>query len=113
MINDSLKDVERFYSLLQNKSLQIRYQKAADQYNFGEQVVFGHIMISKQHGLLIGKKTFPWDMIEQISINQGMLSVKRKEGGWFSGATAASGAIPNLHVLLSIIDQVVGIKTEI
>ncbi|MEN8240396.1 MAG: DUF6585 family protein [Chloroflexota bacterium] len=110
-INDSLSKVERFYDLLQNKSLQSRYQRSADQYNLGKQVNFGPISISKGQGLLIGKKSYPWDGIAEVSIHQGMLSIKKKDGGWFSGATASSSAIPNLHVLLSIIDQIVGIQT--
>jgi hypothetical protein len=110
VINDSLSEVEKFYALLQNKSLQYRYQRTADQYNLGHQVKFGPIAISKQHGLQVGKKNYPWDDISQVSIHQGMLSIKKKDGGWFSGASASSGAIPNLHVLLSIIDQIVGIK---
>lgn len=110
VINDSLKDVENFYTHLQNKTLQPRYQRLADQYNQGSKVSFGPVAISKQEGLQIGKKTFPWDEIEQVAIDKGVLSVKKKGGGWFSGATATSGTIPNLHVLLSIIDQVIGLK---
>jgi hypothetical protein len=110
VINDSLKDVENFYTHLQNNSLQLRYQRLADRYNLGQEVVFGPVSISKQNGLRINKKAYPWDTIEQVTIDKGMLSVKKKDGGWFSGATATSGTIPNLHVLLSIIDQVIGLK---
>lgn len=109
-INDSLKDVENFYTHLQNHTLQLRYQRLADRYNQGEEVVFGPVSISKQNGLRINKKSYPWDTIEKVTINKGVLSIKKIDGGWFSGATASSGTIPNLHVLLSIIDQVIGLK---
>lgn len=39
------------------------------------------------------------------------LRVMKKDGGWFSGAFVAVGSIPNLAVLLAIVDQVVGLKT--
>jgi hypothetical protein len=110
VINDSLKDVENFYTHLQNNSLQLRYQSLADRYNQGQEVVFGPVSISKQNGLRINKKAYSWETIEQVSIEKGVLSVKKKDGGWFSGASATSGTIPNLHVLLSIIDQVIGLK---
>jgi hypothetical protein len=110
VINDALKNVENFYTHLQNNSLQPRYQRLADQYNQGSKVAFGPVAISKQEGLQVGRKVFAWDTIEQVTIDKGVLSVKRKDGGWFSGASATSGSIPNLHVLLSIIDQIVGLR---
>ena len=109
-INDSLKDVDNFYAHLQNKSLQLRYRRLADLYNKGNKVSFGPVTISKQDGLQVGKKNFTWETIEQVTIDKGILSVKKKDGAWFSGATATSGSIPNLHVLLSIIHQVVGLR---
>jgi hypothetical protein len=48
--------------------------------------------------------------VKEVSIHQGILKVSRKDGGWFSGASAAASVIPNLRVLLSIIDQVTGVK---
>lgn len=110
VINDAFKDVENFYTHLQNNSLQIRYKRLADRYNQGQEVPFGPVSISKQNGLRINKKVYPWDTIEQVTIDKGVLSVKKKAGGWFSGASATSGTIPNLHVLLSIIDQVIGLN---
>lgn len=110
VVNDSIKDVESFYTLLQNNTLQHRYQRKADAYNRGEPVNFGPVTISKKSGIQIGKKTYPWDEIEQVGINKGVLSVKKKNGGWFSGASATAGSIPNLHVLLSIINQIVGLN---
>jgi hypothetical protein len=110
VVNDSIKEVESFYTLLQNNTLQHRYQRLADAYNRGEPAIFGPVTISKTGGLQIGKKTYPWDEIEQVGINKGVLSVKKKGGGWFSGASATAGSIPNLHVLLSIINQIVGLN---
>jgi hypothetical protein len=111
VINDAFKNVENFFTHVQNNSLQLRYQRLADLYNQGKQLSFGPVVISKQNGLQIGKKSFPWDQVDRVSIDKGVLSVKKKDGGWFSGATATSGSIPNLHVLLSIINQVVGLNT--
>jgi len=112
VFNDSLMNVETLYNQIQNHSLNIRYQKLANAYNAGHPVTFGSVVISKQNGLQIGKKVYPWEEIEQVAINKGILSVKKKDGGWFSGASATSGSIPNLHVLLSILDQVIGLKTK-
>ena len=111
VINDSIRDVEAFYTHLQNNTLQHRYQRMADEYNQGNPVTFGPVTIGKQTGIQIGKKSYAWDQIEQVGINKGVLSVKKKDGKWFSGASATAGTIPNLHVLLSIINQIVGLQT--
>jgi hypothetical protein len=72
-------------------------------------VTFGPVAISKS-GIVIGRKTYPWSEVQQVSIHQGYVKVSKKGGGWFSGASAAASTIPNLRVLLSIINQVVGLK---
>ena len=110
VINDVFKEVEAIYNQVQSHSLQIRYQRLAAAYNGGNPVAFGPVTISKTHGITIGKKQYAWEEIAEVGINKGMLSIKKKDGGWFSGATATAGAVPNLHVLLSILDQVAGLK---
>jgi hypothetical protein len=110
ILTDRLKDVESLYTHIQNNTLQRRYQRLVDEYNRGSQVSFGPVTIGKQTGIMIGKKTYPWNTVEEVSIQKGVLSVKKKDGGWFSGAKATAGTIPNLHVLLSIINQVVGLR---
>lgn len=111
VVNDALKEAEAFFNHLQNNTLQQRYQRLADEYNLGSPVTFGQVTIGKQTGIQIGKKSYAWDEIQQVGINKGVLSVKKKDGKWFSGASATAGSIPNLHVLLSIINQIVGLQT--
>lgn len=110
ILTDKLQNIESLYSRIQNNTLQLRYQRLSEAYNQGNPVSFGPVTIGKQSGIKIYKKTYSWDAIEEVAINKGMLSVKKKGGGWFSSATVAAGSIPNLHVLLSIINQVVGLK---
>ena len=89
--------------------LPIQYQLAADIYNSGQTASFGPVAISRA-GLTISKKTYPWNEIEQVSVQQGIFKVSKKGGGWFSGASTPVASIPNLEAMLSIIDQVVGVK---
>ncbi|TAK13543.1 MAG: hypothetical protein EPO32_04860 [Anaerolineae bacterium] len=111
ILNDQIKDVEALYEHIENRTYPLRYQRAADRYNSGQAVQFGQVTISKGDGLHIGKKQYAWDEIEEVRIEKGMLSVKKKGGGWFSGASAGAGYTPNLMVLLNILDQVVGLKS--
>lgn len=112
VLNESLKDIESFYHHLENSTLKRRYQRLAESYNHGNTVTFGPVHIGKQLGIQIGTKNYPWDEIEQVVINKGILSIKKKNGGWHSKANTPAGEIPNLHILLSVINQIIGLKAE-
>jgi len=110
MLDDSIKDIKACFAILENSTLQQRYQRLADVYNHGNLVTFGPLVIGKKLGVQIGKKAYPWEEIAEVAINKGVLSIKKKNGGWFSGASAPAGKIPNLQVLLSMINQIIGLK---
>jgi hypothetical protein len=109
ILNDAIKKVEGLAKMIQDAIYPLLYDRSSQQYNSGQPVVFGPVAVSKG-GIQIGKKTYPWAEVKEVSIHQGILKVSKKDGGWFSGASAAASAIPNLGVLLSIIHQVVGLK---
>jgi hypothetical protein len=108
-LGDSIGRVEDLAKAIDTNIFPRLYPRAVDQYNSGEMLPFGPIAISKQ-GMTLGKKTYPWGEVKEVSIHHGILRVTRKEGGRFNGARAAASAIPNLRVLLAIIQQVVGLK---
>lgn len=110
VFSDIYKGAEQLGQAAENASFPSRYDQARQFYNSGQTVVFGPVAISKA-GIAIGKKTYPWTDVKEVSIHQGVLKISKKDGGWFSGASASAPSIPNLRVLLSIIDQVVGVKT--
>jgi hypothetical protein len=109
VLSDSFGKVVELAKNIDENIFPLLYGQVADQYNAGQTIIFGPVAISKS-GIVIGKKTYPWTEVKEVSIHQGVLKVSREEGGWFSGARASAATIPNLRVLLSIIHQVVGVK---
>lgn len=105
VLNDSMPDVEALAESIEKGIFPHLYQAAADAYNYGKPVAFGPVVISKQ-GAQIGKKMYAWKDIGRVTLDKGYLKIARKDGGWFSGASAPAAAIPNLPVLLSILQQV-------
>jgi len=103
--------VEELAATIRKNIFPLLYDKYAQAYNGGQTCTFGPVKISKAEGIQIGKKIYPWAEVEQVAIKKGILSVKKKDGGWFSGAKATASSIPNLEVLLAIIDQVAGLHT--
>jgi hypothetical protein len=110
VLNDSLEHIEDLGKAVEAATFPALYAGTSAQYNSGMAVVFGPVTISKS-GIQFKNKVFPWTDVKEVTIRRGILQVSKKDGGWFSGASAAVAGIPNLRVLLSIIDQVVGIKT--
>jgi hypothetical protein len=109
VLSDFISKVEDLAQYIDQSIFPLLYGSVASQYNAGGTVVFGPVSISKA-GVSISKRTYPWTDVKEVSIHQGVLKVSKKDGGWFSGASAAASAIPNLRVLLTIIQQVVGLK---
>jgi hypothetical protein len=110
-LNDTITDVENLAGEIREHIFPLLYDLYAQAYNQGQTITFGPVKLSKTEGIRIGKKDYPWDEIEQVAIQRGTLSVKKKGGRWFSGANASASSIPNLEVLLSIIDQIKGLAT--
>jgi Family of unknown function (DUF6585) len=111
VFNDSLQNVEALSDHIRKGTFPHLYQAAADAYNAGGSLQFGSVAIDKA-GIQLGKKSYQWSEVKQVSIQQGVLKVEKQGGGWFSGANIMVSTIPNLPVLLSIIDQVIGIRTS-
>lgn len=110
--NDSFGKVEDLANAVREQIFPHLYKKAADAYNSGQTVTFGQLSLSRDGGLQIGKKTYPWSEIAQVSIEQGYIKVAQKGGGWFSGALVTASTIPNLDIALSLINQLIGLKSK-
>jgi hypothetical protein len=109
VLKDGFSKVEELAIIIQEAITPILYNQAARQFNAGQRLVFGPVEISKS-GIQVGGKTYAWAEIKQISIQRGIIKVSQKDGNRFSGASAPASAIPNLSVLLNIVQQVVGLK---
>lgn len=110
VLSDLFKQVEELAQAIEQATFPILYDRAAAQYNRGQTLLFGPVAVNKA-GLRIGKKIYPWLEVEEVSVHRGVLKVSKKDGSWLSGASAPAASIPNLRVLLSIIHQLVGVKT--
>ena len=109
-LNDTIQDVEELATQIREGVYPHIYGAAAQSYNAGRAVKFGPVTISKENGIEIKNKSYPWDEVKEVRVEKGYLKVAQKDGGWFSGASTPVSVIPNLDVLLSMIDQIVGIR---
>jgi hypothetical protein len=112
VLNDAITKVEEVANQIRDGAYPLMYKRCADTYNSGQQMTFGPVTISKSGGIQINKKNYPWDQVARVTLHQGSIQVAKKGGGWFSGASVAAAMVPNVEILLSVIDQVVGLKTK-
>jgi hypothetical protein len=108
-LTDIYAEVEKLAKFTRDAIFPRLYEQASQQYNAGHVLVFGPVTISNT-GIQLGKKTYPWTDVHQVSIQRGIFKVSKRGGGWFSGATVQASAIPNLEVLLNLVHQVVGLQ---
>lgn len=110
LLDNKFKQIEALGRLINQKVAPLQYEKLRQQLRSGQSVRLGLVTISQQ-GLTINKKSYAWAEIDSVGIRNGYVNIKKKDGGWFSGASAAVAAIPNLDPLLTIIDQIVKVKS--
>jgi hypothetical protein len=108
-LDNKFTKIQELGKMIQKNVFPFQYERLTQSLKNGQTVTLGAVALDKD-GIAIGKKTFPWVEVEQVDIQAGFVSVKKKDGGWFSGASAPVASIPNLEAMLAVVDQVVKVK---
>jgi hypothetical protein len=108
-LDNKFKQIEALGRLAGQKVAPYQYDRLLQKLRNGQTVQLGPIAIDKE-SIAVGKKTYPWNEVEQVGIQKGYMSIKKKAGGWFSGASAPVSAIPNLDALFAVVNQIVKVK---
>jgi hypothetical protein len=108
-IDDHFENVEEFGRLISENITPLKYQSAAANYNDGQDVLFGKVVVN-QSALKINSRIFAWGEIERIRLQKGSLRVFKKDGNFLSTASIPAASIPNLDTLLLVIEQIAGIE---
>ena len=74
-------------------------------YQADETLTFGPVTVQRQHGLQLDGKTYAWNSIQDIQVDDGRLKVTLRAG---QKHEARVSAIPNIEVLC----QLIGVKLE-
>jgi len=109
-LDNKFKQIDVLGKLVGQKVAPYQYDRLLQKLRSGQTVLLGTIAISKD-SIAVGKKNYPWNEVEQVGIQKGYVSIKKKGGGWFSGASSPVSAIPNLDALFAVVNQIVKVKT--
>ncbi|HLI70608.1 MAG TPA: DUF6585 family protein [Ktedonobacteraceae bacterium] len=74
-------------------------------YNAGQTLSFGKVNVNAQ-GLNNGKELVPWDQIGRLTTKQGKLCIE-KNGRQIVWSSVKSSEVPNLSVLIALVNYVV------
>jgi hypothetical protein len=109
-LDNKFKRIEALGRLAGQKVAPYQYDRLLQKLRNGQTVQLGSVAINKD-SIVVGKKTYPWNEVEQVGIQKGYMSIKKRGGGWFSGASAPVSTIPNLDALFAVVNQIVKVKT--
>lgn len=105
-LDDNIGKVEQLFDEIRERAVPHILARSRQAFDAGAPVQFGAVSISKAQGLQYGKKRYGWDEIAQVRVVNGLLMIKTRKGGLFSGLNVAVPNLTNLDVLLTIVSDV-------
>ena len=111
-LGGNLQQVEELYEEIRRRVYHPILTRCCTDYDSGETVQFGPFGLSQSLGLITIDKSFLWDEIGQVTIQQGRLHLKPKGSGWSTGISVSSGQVPNLDVFLAMVNELAGLSAQ-
>ncbi|MBN2392790.1 MAG: RHS repeat protein [Anaerolineae bacterium] len=103
VFNGQMDKIAALGSALQQQCASGMLPRAREAYQAGESLVFGPFSVNRA-GIAKGRATLPWEQVEQVELRQGVLHI-RKKGERRDWAFAMASKIPNLPVLMALVNQ--------
>jgi hypothetical protein len=107
LTSDQFPGMEKLGDILQQQVTQRLLPQYAKTLNQGGRVRFGQLAVDRQ-GITAGKKTVPWERIQQLSIRRGVVMIKQ-EGQWIAWPRVMARDVLNLYIFLSLMGQIIKI----
>lgn len=103
-LNSNVRDVQEAIRLVL-AAVNPRFRQEAERaLNSGRAVSFGNISLSPAGVIWKSKEAIPYNAIKVCRLDGAMLRIKA-EGKWLDNIATNSGKVPNVFVLLDIIDE--------
>jgi hypothetical protein len=106
--DDRLRDVTDLGALLGRRIVERYYPPAAARFNAGDPVGLGEVSLD-QKGIRVKGLAMAWGQVEGVTVRRGFFEVRGKDGT-HTGLPVAE--IPNLDVLLLLLDHITDLRLE-
>lgn len=78
----------------------------------GKTLEFGPVLVSRSEGIKIRNKKYGWTDIAKLNVINGAVEVVPKKKGFFQGASAPVGSIPNLDVFMALSEVMIAQNSQ-
>jgi hypothetical protein len=99
--NNALRNVGQLITSIQQETTPRILERVSEAYEAGQSIPFGKLSVS-QAGISRGNKTLPWDQVKSVTVDQGVITIK-KQGGLLKWASANVAETPNFFVFASLV----------
>jgi hypothetical protein len=106
--NKLIKDVEELGNIILENTSFVILPQVRLKYDSGEMVTFGRLGLNKE-GLHQKKNKLGWEDIQGVKVSEGYLTVN-KQGKWLRWRNIEASSVPNLHVFLIFVNEIVGME---
>jgi hypothetical protein len=106
--DDRLAKVTELGALIGHRIVEMHYPPTAARFNAGERTAFGEVAID-QNVIEVKRRAMPWAGVEAVSVRRGFLEVRGRDRT-HRGLPVAD--IPNLDVLLLLLDHITDLRLE-
>ncbi len=106
----AMQNMQQLSDTIQREVTSRLLPKAINAYNAGNNVTFGLLTVS-QNGLGNGKETIPWGEVEEVKLQNGVVTVRKKDK-WLNWSSVTVGGTPNIYVFLRLVDGIVGVNRQ-
>jgi hypothetical protein len=106
--DQAMQNIRQLSDTIQREITNRQLPKVIAAYNDDNPVAFGSLTVSKS-GLSNGKETIPWSEVEEVKLQDGAVTVRKKDK-WLNWSSVTVGSTPNIYVFLHMVDQIVGIN---
>jgi hypothetical protein len=106
--DDSLPRLAQLALIVRRETLPFLLSHARVTYEAGQSLDFGKLHISRR-GLSHRKETLPWSVVQKVKVH-GPDLLFYKKGKWTHSLNITVSDIPNPHVLLALLEEVVPVE---
>jgi DNA-directed RNA polymerase subunit RPC12/RpoP len=108
--NKRIERVDELGDIIIDKTSALILPQVRVQYDRGKVFDFGRLGVSRE-GLHYRKNILPWKEIKGVKIADGYIEVS-KQGNWEKWCNIKTSSVPNLHVFIMFVNEVVGSDRE-
>jgi hypothetical protein len=107
VFTDTVEGIKKLGSTIQKEVTRRKLAQAHAALNAGQTVDFGKVGVSRW-GIIISKKTTPWNQIRNVKADEGFIVIERegKPLNWVRKV----GDIPNVYAFLTLVNMALGIS---